>query len=87
MTYFGRGSQVSPGKEVATLLDLNPILIEGYISEKNYGRFKVGEETTIMLFGNKEYKGKIHFISSISDPKTHMFMVEVIMEKSRPIYS
>lgn len=78
--FLEEGSTVAPGKEVATLLDLNPILIEGYISEKNYGRFKVGEEASVTLLGNREYKGKVNFVSSIADPKTHMFMVEVIMD-------
>jgi multidrug efflux system membrane fusion protein len=74
------GSVVAPGTPVAILLNLDPILVQVYISEQDYGQFNI-HDTVQMIFANKEkLEGKISFISSIADPKTHMFLVEVSAE-------
>lgn len=70
------GSVVAPGTPVATLLNLDPILIQTYVSEKNYPNIQLNNSVQITLLNHQKLSGKITFISSIADPKTHMFLVE-----------
>jgi multidrug efflux system membrane fusion protein len=74
------GSVVAPGVPVATLLNLDPILIQTYVSEKNYSRIRLNETAQISLLNNDKPCGKVTFVSSIADPKTHMFLVEISVE-------
>lgn len=74
------GSVVAPGVPVATLLNLDPILIQTYVSEKNYPRIRLNDTAQIRLLNNEKPCGKITFVSSIADPKTHMFLVEISVE-------
>lgn len=74
------GSVVGPGTPVATLLNLDPILIQIYISEKEYGRFNVNSKVHITLSNKEKLEGTVSFISSIADSRTHMFLVEVSAE-------
>lgn len=70
------GSVVAPGTSVATLLNLDPILIQIYVSEKDYSTIALNNAVQINLANDINITGKISFISSIADPKTHMFLVE-----------
>lgn len=74
------GSVVAPGTPVAILLNLDPILIQLYVSEKDYGRITLNRSAEVRFSNGETLSGKITFISSIADPKTHMFLVEVSME-------
>jgi membrane fusion protein, multidrug efflux system len=76
------GSVVAPGMVVATLLNLDPILIQLYIPEKDYGRFNVNSKVQIVFSNKEKLDGVVSFISSIADPKTHMFLVEISAENS-----
>jgi membrane fusion protein, multidrug efflux system len=71
------GSVVAPGTPVATLLNLDPILIQLYISEKDYGRIALNHSAQMHFSNDEKLSGQITFISSIAAPKTHMFLVEV----------
>lgn len=74
------GSVVGPGAPVATLLNLDPILIQTYVSEKNYPKIRLNDTAQIGLLNNVNQSGKVTFVSSIADPKTHMFLVEISVE-------
>lgn len=74
------GSVVAPGTIVATLLNLDPVLVQVYVSEKNYNKFHINEVINVKFANDVKTKGKINFISSIADPKTHMFLVEISIE-------
>lgn len=74
------GSVVAPGAPVATLLNLDPILIQLYISEKDYGRITLNHPAQMRFSNDEKLSGKITFISSIADPKTHMFLVEASID-------
>ncbi len=75
--FLEEGSVVAPGTPVASLLEMDPLLVQVYVSEKNHGRFKVGSSSTLTFANGITTKGVIKFISSIADAKTHMFLVEV----------
>lgn len=77
--FLEEGSVVAPGTPIASLLEMDPILVQVYVSEKNHGRFQVGSTAQLTFANSKTGTGTIKFISSIADPKTHMFLVEVSM--------
>jgi membrane fusion protein, multidrug efflux system len=78
--FLEEGSVVAPGTTVATLLNLDPILIQIYVSEKDYSTIALNSLVQISLANDTQITGKISFISSIADPKTHMFLVEASAE-------
>lgn len=75
--FLEEGSVVAPGTPVGTLLNLDPILIQVYVSEKDYNGIALNNTVQIGFANDTKLSGKISFISSIADPKTHMFLVEV----------
>lgn len=78
--FLEEGSVVAPGTSVATLLNLDPILIQIYVSEKDYSNIALNNTVQIRLSNDEKLLGKVSFISSIADPKTHMFLVEASAE-------
>lgn len=78
--FLEEGSVVPPGAVIATLLNLDPILIQVYISEKDYKRIALNSEAIITFYNDYSMKGKILFVSSIADPKTHMFLLEISID-------
>lgn len=71
------GSVVAPGTLVATLLNLDPVLVQVYVSEKNYASLTLGSAVNCTFSDGQASKGVISFISTIADSKTHMFLVEI----------
>jgi HlyD family secretion protein len=60
------GEVINPGTSVLTLADVNNVWLKAYISETDLGKVKWGQEVIVTtdLHPEKEYKGKISFISS-----------------------
>ena len=73
------GSNVAKGQSVYTMAKTNPVWVRAYVSEKDLGNIKYGQEvnvytdTTNPNTGKKrEYKGQIGYISPVAEftPKT-----------------
>ena len=73
------GSNVQKGQSVYTMAKTNPVWVRAYVSEKDLGNIKYGQEvnvytdTTNPNTGKKrEYKGQIGYISPVAEftPKT-----------------
>ncbi len=60
------GEVVNPGTSILTLADMTQVWLRAYISETDLSRVKWGQEVIITtdLYPQKEYRGKITFISS-----------------------
>ncbi len=60
------GEVVNPGTSVLTLADIDNVWLKAYIPETDLGKIKWGQEVIVTtdLHPQKEYKGKISFISS-----------------------
>jgi HlyD family secretion protein len=60
------GEVVQPGSTVFTVADLNDIWLTAYIIETDLGKIKLNQPATIKTdtFPNKEYQGRISFISA-----------------------
>jgi HlyD family secretion protein len=63
------GEVVIPGTPVVTLADLDHIWLRAYIAETDLGRIRWGQEATITTdtYPNKQYRGRISFISSSAE--------------------
>ena len=65
------------GGEVATVLNLDPILAVGEVSERDLGYLKIGDEADIRLVDGQTVKGKVRYISRDASAQTRTFRIEV----------
>jgi HlyD family secretion protein len=63
--YVELGEFVSVGSLLATVIDLKHVWVMAYVSEKNLGKVKLGQQGKVMVdsFPNKEFIGKVTYIS------------------------
>lgn len=71
------GAFVGVGDPVVTIVDQDPILIVGNISEREVGIIAVGSQASATLIGGREVSGKVRFISPTADAATRTFRVEI----------
>ena len=62
---------------VATIVDLTPIIVVGYVTENDVGRLKVGGPASARLVTGQTIEGKIRYISPVADPASRTFRVEI----------
>jgi multidrug efflux system membrane fusion protein len=72
-----RGSSVMQGSEVATVLNLDPILGIGEVSERDLQYLKIGDEADVRLVSGQTVNGKVRYISRDASPQTRTFRIEV----------
>ncbi|MEO3389088.1 efflux RND transporter periplasmic adaptor subunit [Mesorhizobium sp. CAU 1741] len=71
------GSSVQAGAPVATVLNLDPVLARGEVSERDLGYVKPGDPAQIRLVNGRELEGEIRHISRDATSATRTFRVEV----------
>lgn len=71
------GDYLSVGDPVATIVDLDPILIIGQVTERDVARLKVGMPGSARLISGDALQGKIRFIGATADEQTRTFRVEL----------
>ncbi len=71
------GSLLQPGALCATVLQLDPIAIVGFVSEMQVGRVWHGAKTTARLASGKSVEGRVTFLSRAADNTTRTFRVEI----------
>jgi len=76
------GELATKGDICAVLMDSDPIIVKGNVSEKNISKLKIDSPAKIQLIGETFLEGKINYISSIADPDTRTFTVEVSIENT-----
>lgn len=69
---------------LATLLDLDPITVVGFVSEIERMKLQIGQGASLKLANGDILEGRVRFISSIANPQTRAFRVEV--EAQNPDY-
>ena len=74
------GDFVNPGSPVATVVDLDPLKIVGYASEKAMATLKKGAEVDVRLISGETFTAKITYLSASADPATRTFRVEAEAE-------
>ncbi len=71
------GVWISIGEICAMLVDLDPILIVGQVSERDVGKLNLGMFATAKLMTGEVVEGKIGYIAASADTATRTFRVEV----------
>lgn len=71
------GSAVMQGGEVATILNLDPVLAVGEISERDLGYLRNGEEADVRLVDGRIVTGNVRYISRDASSQTRTFRIEV----------
>jgi membrane fusion protein, multidrug efflux system len=79
------GDFAEMGNPLMKVLDLDPVLAIGNISERNLARIRVGGAATIRLITGQTVKGQIRYIAPEADPETRTFRVEI--EIANPDFS
>lgn len=71
------GDYVQVGDPVATMVDLDPVLIVGEVSERDVGKVKVGTPAQARLIDGASVSGTIRFVSARGNTETRTFRVEL----------
>ena len=71
------GALLQPGAACATIIQLNPIKLVGFVPEAEVAKVTVGTMAGARLVSGREVAGQVTFLSRSSDPETRTFRVEV----------
>lgn len=71
------GDVVQSGDPVATMYDLDPILVVAQVSEQERIKLKVGQPGAASLLDGTKLSGTIRYITAAADPLTRTFKVEL----------
>jgi multidrug efflux system membrane fusion protein len=72
-----RGSTILAGAEVATLINLDPLLAVGEVSERDLKYLKIGDTADIKLVDGNTVQGTLRYISRDASSATRTFGIEV----------
>ncbi|WP_411889904.1 efflux RND transporter periplasmic adaptor subunit [Yoonia sp. SDW83-1] len=71
------GSLMQPGALCATVIQLNPIKLVGFVPEADVSKISVGALAGARLVSGAEVQGRVTFLSRSADETTRTFQVEV----------
>ena len=71
------GDVLRKSDPVAELIDLDPLLITAYVSERDYLKLKIGLPAEVKLRNEKKIDGRIQFISPVAQRDTRTFRIEL----------
>ena len=77
------GSSVTQGAQVATLLNLDPVLAVGEVSERELNFLSVGEKADVRLINGTQVEGEIRYISRDASAQTRTFRIEVAIPNAQ----
>jgi len=71
------GDFLDVGDPIATIVDLDPILVVGQVSERDVEAISPGDVGTARTVNGIELNGKVRYVSSVADQTTRTFRVEL----------
>jgi multidrug efflux system membrane fusion protein len=71
------GDYVSTGDTTYTIVDMDPIELVVFISERNISNIRLGQEASAGLYNGDTVKGNVSYIAPVADPSTRTFRVEI----------
>ena len=71
------GSLMQPGSLCATVIQLDPIKLVGFVPEVDVNKIIVGSEATAQLVTGLQVAGRVTFLSRSADETTRTFEVEI----------
>jgi len=76
------GALMQPGSLCATVIQLDPIKLVGFVPEAKVDRIEVGAPAGARLATGREVQGVVTFLSRAADPQTRTFRVEITVDNS-----
>jgi multidrug efflux system membrane fusion protein len=73
------GDVVATGSIIARVIDQDPYLVVGHISERDVHRLRIGDSARAELITEEIIEGKVSFIAETANPATRTFRVEVLV--------
>jgi len=73
------GSLMQPGSACATIIQLDPIKLVGFVPEADVTKVAVGATAGARLTSGEDVSGTVSFLSRSADPATRTFRVEVTL--------
>lgn len=70
------GSMLAAGQTCATVVNSDPLLAIGQVSERDIARIEPGMTAAVSLVTGETVEGRIRYISPVADPETRTFRVE-----------
>ena len=74
------GELLQPGELCATLIQLDPMRIAGFVPEARIDRVASGARAGARLPGGRTVTGEVSFVSRTADPETRTFRVEITVD-------
>jgi len=71
------GSLMQPGSLCGTIIQLDPIVVAGFVPEADVNRINEGVRAGARLIDGTMVQGTLSFLSRSADPKTRTFLVEI----------
>ena len=71
------GSLLQPGALCATVIQLDPIKVVGFVSETEMSRVKLGAPARAKLLAGQNVEGRVTFVSRSADSMTRTFRVDI----------
>lgn len=71
------GSLMQPGSLCGTIIQLDPIVVSGFVPEADVNRIKEGVRAGARMIDGSLVQGEVSFLSRSADPKTRTFLVEI----------
>lgn len=76
------GSLMQPGALCATVIQLDPIKLVGFVPEAEVDRVAVGAPAAARLATGAQVRGTVSFLSRSADPQTRTFRVEITVDNA-----
>ena len=77
------GSLLQPGGLCATIIQLDPIKLVGFVPETDVDKVKLGAPAGARLATDRTTSGTVSFLGRTADPNTRTFRVEVQVPNTR----
>lgn len=74
------GDMLSVGGSCVTLMDTEPMLFVGQVSEREIGLIYVGMAASVTLVTGEKLSGKVRYISPKGDAQTRTFLTEIALD-------
>ncbi|MBO6782898.1 MAG: efflux RND transporter periplasmic adaptor subunit [Alphaproteobacteria bacterium] len=72
-----KGDYVRVGDIAAMVVDLDPMLVVGNVSERQVGKITEGMPGTVRLIDGSTHEGIVRFVASVAEPATRTYRVEL----------
>jgi multidrug efflux system membrane fusion protein len=73
------GAYLSPGQPCGTVIELDPMLVVGDVSENDAARIRVGATASARLVNGDSVRGTVRYVAHDADATTRTYRVEVVV--------